>query len=88
MNPWPCAYAVTANGNLKVWQAKPKRINTLYDPGTVIAADSKQGLIVASGDGALELTEIQAPNAKRMSAKAFLLGRKIETGKALSEALL
>jgi methionyl-tRNA formyltransferase len=88
MNPWPCAYAKAANGRLKVWQAKPSQVEYSAVPGTVLAADSKQGLIVASGDGAIELTEIQAPNAKRMQAKVFLLGRRIEPGKPLKEALI
>ncbi|MBN1778216.1 MAG: methionyl-tRNA formyltransferase [Clostridiales bacterium] len=88
MDPWPCAYVETANGILKVWRTIPVKTSTNAAPGTVLAADSKQGLIVAAGDGVLELTEIQAPNAKRMSAKAFLLGRKIEAGKPLNEAVL
>ncbi|MFH1513395.1 MAG: methionyl-tRNA formyltransferase [Bacillota bacterium] len=86
MNPWPCAYAVASGGSLKVWQAKPAKISRAAAPGTVIAADARQGLIVATGDGAIELTEVQAPSAKRMSAKAFLLGHPIETGKQWKEA--
>ena len=88
MNPWPCAYAETTNGNLKIWSAKIVDRNAAADPGVVIAADAKSGLIVATGDGALELLEIQAPNAKRMTSKAFLLGRRIETGLPLKEAML
>ncbi len=85
MNPWPCAYAAASGGSLKVWQAKPVDVTINATPGTVLAADAKRGLIVATGDGAIELTEVQAPNAKRMSAKAFLLGHLIETGKILNE---
>ena len=88
MNPWPCAYAQTANGNLKIWKAMPAQSGTNAMPGAVLIADAKQGLVVATGDGAIELMEIQAPNSKRMSAKAFLAGRKIETGKFLKEAKL
>jgi len=87
MNPWPCAYVPTRNGDLKVWQAKPLQSGK-GNPGAVLAADAKQGLIVATGSGAIELIEIQAPNAKRMSAKAFLLGHSIEVGKPLKEAAL
>ena len=88
MNPWPCAYVPTVKGDLKVWQAKPSEYSGIAQPGTVLAADHKHGLIVATGDGALELLEIQAPNAKRMTAKAFLLGHAVETGKPLKEAHL
>ena len=41
--------------------------------------------MVATSDGAIELCEIQAPNAKRMDAKAFLLGHPIEEGTMLKE---
>jgi methionyl-tRNA formyltransferase len=88
MNPWPCAYAATAEGNLKVWRAEPANGEGGAIPGTVLVADARQGLVVAAGDGAIEFTEIQAPNGRRMSAKAFLAGRTIEAGKLLKEAKL
>ena len=40
----------------------------------------ESAMIVACGTGSLELIEIQAPGAKRMTAKAYLTGKKIETG--------
>ena len=85
MSPWPCAYAALAEGVLKVWRAQRADVQSSAAPGTVIKADRKAGLIVATSDGAMELCEIQAPNAKRMDAKAFLLGHAIEEGKLLSE---
>ena len=51
----------------------------------MLRANKKDGLVVAASDGAIELCEIQAPNAKRMDAKAFLLGHPIEEGKLLKE---
>ncbi|HPJ02232.1 MAG TPA: methionyl-tRNA formyltransferase, partial [Candidatus Limiplasma sp.] len=88
MNPWPGAYVECFNGSLKVWQAASVSGYTHAAPGTVLTADAKGGLIVACGDGAIELLEIQAPNAKRMTARAFLLGRSIQTGKTINEATL
>ncbi len=85
MSPWPCAYAQLGEGVLKIWRAKAAEGVNGAVPGTVLKADRKQGLIVATADGAMELCEIQAPNAKRMDAKAFLLGHAIEEGKLLSE---
>ena len=85
MSPWPCAYTELAEGVLKVWRAQKADVEITAAPGTVIKADRKAGLIVATSDGAMELCEIQAPNAKRMDAKAFLLGHAIEEGKLLSE---
>ena len=68
-----------------MWRAQRTDVQSSAAPGTVIKADRKAGLIVATSDGAMELCEIQAPNAKRMDAKAFLLGHAIEEGKLLSE---
>ena len=87
MDPWPCAYAALFEGVLKIWKAKEADAfgNEMYPAGTILYADSKQGLIIATGDGALELMEIQAPNAKRLEAKAFLRGHEIEAGKPLHE---
>lgn len=85
MSPWPCAYAQLGEGVLKVWRAQAAEGVDNAIPGTVLKADRKLGLIVATADGAMELCEIQAPNAKRMDAKAFLLGHAIEEGKLLNE---
>ncbi len=85
MSPWPCAYTQLGEGVLKVWRAQAAEGVENAIPGTVLKADRKLGLIVATADGAMELCEIQAPNAKRMDAKAFLLGHAIEEGKLLSE---
>lgn len=85
MSPWPCAYAQLGEGVLKVWRAQAAKGVDNAIPGTVLKADRKLGLIVATADGAMELCEIQAPNAKRMDAKAFLLGHAIEEGKLLNE---
>ena len=85
MSPWPCAYAEVQNGALKVWRAKAAEGSGT--PGQVLRAD-KGGLVIATADGAMELCEIQAPNAKRMEAKAYLLGHPISTGILLSEVSL
>ena len=80
LNPWPCAFTDYAAGRLKVYLAKAADVSSDAAPGTVIASGAKEGLIVACGQGSLELLEIQAPNAKRMTAKAYLMGKKIDVG--------
>lgn len=46
-------------------------------PGECIVADPKNGLFVKTGDGVIEIKELQFPNSKRMSAKAALNGKKL-----------
>ena len=79
LSPWPVAHT-TCNGKLlKVHRA------ILHDrdgssgggnkPGAVI---DRKKLIVACGQGSLELLEVQLEGGKRMSGEDFLRGRKPE----------
>ncbi len=80
MNPWPCAYAFLNQKPLKVYASKVVEFTASAKPSTVVCSDSKCGLIVATADGFIRLTEIQAEGGKRMSDVAYLLGHKIEIG--------
>ena len=80
LNPWPCAYTENGDGRLKIYLAKPCAAEGAAEPGTVTVSGAKEGLKIACGEGWLEVLEMQAPNAKRMSAKAYLQGKKIEIG--------
>ncbi len=80
-NPMPGAYTVMNDDTkMKVWMAEYSDISSTDGalPGTFIIADSKKGLFVKTGDGVLELTEIQMPNLKRMSAKEYLRGHTLK----------
>ena len=83
LNPWPCAYTDLDGGRLKVYLAKPVDGESAATPGAVIASGPKEGLVVQCGDGALEILEMQAPGGKRMAAKAYLMGKRIEVGTVL-----
>ena len=83
LNPWPCAYTDMPEGRLKVWLARPVERESDALPGTVIASGPKEGLVVRCGEGALEILELQAPGGKRMDAKAYLAGKRIEAGTRL-----
>lgn len=78
VNPWPGAFSQMNGDVIKVWLTKKSEITTDEAPGTVVAASAKEGLIVACGGGeTIEILEMQAPNAKRMTAKAYLSGKKL-----------
>lgn len=80
LNPWPCAYTDMEGGRLKIYLGKAVEYDEDAAPGTVIVSGAKEGLVVRCGEGALEILEMQAPNGKRMAAKAYLMGKKIEKG--------
>ena len=88
MNPWPSSYIITGTAPLKVWSAQKANIlkSESTKPGEILLADAKKGFYIATADGAIELLEIQAPNSKRMNAKAYLLGHPFTIGELISEA--
>lgn len=89
MNPWPCAFLPLSGGALKVWRAAASALPPQgAAPGTVLAADAQRGLVLACGDGAMEIAELQAPGSKRMPARAYLLGHPIRTGILIDEVTL
>lgn len=66
------------NGELfKIFSAKVIQENFEGENGEVLIADAKKGLIIKCAEGALEILELSAPNGKRMTAKAYLNGKKI-----------
>lgn len=75
LNPWPCCAAETDAGRLKLLRARP--VAGEGTPGAVLAADAKQGLVIACGTGAVEITQLQAPGGKAMAAKDFLRGHAV-----------
>ncbi|MDO4567492.1 MAG: methionyl-tRNA formyltransferase [Clostridia bacterium] len=82
MNPAPVAWAAVCGEVIKVFRTAPRPDAVLERaksaPGTVLAADHRAGLLVATGDGVIELLEIQTAGSKRMSAKAFFNGRRLQ----------
>jgi methionyl-tRNA formyltransferase len=84
--PWPNAFTQFRSRRLIVWQAQPEWIEQLrFPPGQVIDVNPDR-LIVASGEGtALRIIELQLQDSKRMSARDFLNGTRLQTGEVLGE---
>lgn len=83
VNPWPGAWTGFMGGQLKIWRARAVEAPRPGLPGEVLLANAKSGLVVACGQGALEVIEMQAPNARRMTARAYLAGKQIDEGTRL-----
>ncbi len=83
--PWPGTHTLLPDGTvLKIHSVKRlEGANACPTPGTIVAADAKSGLLVATGTTLLEIQELQAPNGKRLSAKDYLRGHALETGTKL-----
>lgn len=84
--PWPVAHCVMADNTVKIQKAEviPEHQGL---PGQVLSAD-KTGIVIATGQGALKITQLQPPGKKAMSAADFINGRLdwVETGTQLSSA--
>ena len=83
LNPWPSAYTHLAGKTLKIWKAavRPSR-EQKKEPGSVILEDKKH-FGIQTGDGVLEILELQLEGKKRMTADAFLRGYQLENGTKL-----
>ena len=79
-NPVPGAWVEYQGRPLKIWRAEA--VEQSGRAGEVLAISS-DGLIVACGEGALNITELQPAGSKRMPIAAFAAGRHIEKGTLL-----
>jgi methionyl-tRNA formyltransferase len=77
-NPFPGAQAQVGGTTIKIWGAEARPGAGDAVPGKVLAADAQQGIVVACGQGALRLTELQKPGGKRLPAAEFLKGFPLE----------
>ena len=77
-DPAPGASTLLRGESIKIWRAQPAA-GRFGSPGSVIRAGSA-GIVVACGDGALVVLELQRAGGKRLSAAAFLAGRPLANG--------
>ncbi len=76
-NPFPGAQAVLGGQTVKFWQAAPVDLNGEF--GTVLAVD-RSSVVIACGDGALAVTELQKAGGKRLPVQQFLAGHPLKVG--------
>jgi len=83
LNPWPCVSVPVGGERMKLLRAVTADENGIA--GTVITSDSRNGLVIACGEGAVKILEIQAPGGKRMKPEDYLRGHTIPVGTDLKE---
>jgi len=69
-DPFPGAHTLLQGQALKIWSATARDHTHNCTPGTVLAAP--EGLLVAAGQGALQVHQVQLPGGKRISAAEFI----------------
>lgn len=82
-DPWPGAQTAWRGQPAKIIRAQARNDADLPDdaaPGTIMAVDS--GPLVATGDGLLEVLEIQPAGKRVMTAREWLAGQRQVVGQA------
>ena len=84
LNSWPIAYTTLNGKKFKIWQTKIVDADTTgKTPGQIIDL-TKKGIIVATGNGAIELLQIQPPNKAKMPASSYINGHRQELSSDIS----
>jgi methionyl-tRNA formyltransferase len=74
--PAPGAFAMLDNEAVKIWRARV--VERSGEPGAVQQAGDE--LIIACGEGALAVAELQRAGGRRLSAQEFLRGHRLPAG--------
>ena len=80
MSPWPTAYTFVGTARLII-EAATAADSHRAAPGTVVSLDP---LVVATGNGTLELRVVRPEGKRAMSAREFLAGHRLHVGDRLA----
>ena len=83
-NPWPGAWLLHKNQNLKVWRARVETSPRNESAGTILEIDS-DGIVVATNDGTVRVLEVQGEGRPRMDAASWARGQRIERAQKLGD---
>ena len=75
LHPWPVATAELAGTKFKIHVTRV--VDGSGEPGKLLAL-TKTGLVVACGQGAVEIVSLQAEGGKRMNAPDYFRGHPVE----------
>ena len=78
LNPWPSAYTSYAGKTMKIWAAEVADLPGERVPGKIHV--TKDRLFVETGEGVLDVKELQLEGKKRMDTASFLRGFQMEDG--------
>jgi methionyl-tRNA formyltransferase len=87
LHPWPHAFTFGRSGRLILHRSSVVSGPVLdAPPGTVATANQADGIMVATGDGVLELMELQAEGGRVLPSRLFLGGHPVAPGDRLGPA--
>jgi methionyl-tRNA formyltransferase len=78
LNPKPGAYASLGGRTVKIYRAETAGpAISGAGPGEIVLAGPREGFVVNTSDGRLQLLEVQAEGKRRMSGEEFLRGFRL-----------
>ncbi len=84
LDPWPTAYSFLGQKRFRFFAPEVVSPAAQSPPGTLLCAD-KDGLLIATGENALLVREIQPEGGKRMSVNAFICGHPLSVGDCFTD---
>lgn len=75
LNSWPGAYTMLEGQKFKIWRTR--LAEGTAEPGEIVSV-TKQGLLVGTGEGMMEILEVQAPSKKKMAAGDYVRGHGLQ----------
>jgi methionyl-tRNA formyltransferase len=81
-DPFPGASSVIGGELVKLWAASAETGAAAAAPPGMVLQVASDGITVATGAGALKLTELQRPGGKRLGVADFLRGFDLKAGQA------
>ena len=73
-NPWPISFAEMNGERIRIWQATPLAEKHNKQPGQIISVN-QAGIDVATGEGVLQVRQLQLSGGKKLSVADMLNGK-------------
>ena len=73
-DPWPGAWSRLDELTIQCFRPSVEPLDDEAEPGTVLEADPRDGLLVAAGSGAVRVGEVRPAGSRRMEAAAWIRG--------------
>ena len=84
LDPWPGTYTYHEKQVLKIWDCAPwDKAVPDAEPGEVL--ETRDHLLIKTGNGALSVTTVQGQGGKRMKAADYLRGHAVAVGTVLGQ---
>jgi methionyl-tRNA formyltransferase len=77
--PWPGTFTVFGGKRILITSSQPCEVPSPSEPGLVLKARA-DGILVACGNGALQILSVKPEGKREMTSSEFLAGRRLSPG--------